>query len=78
MIFNHPGRLLAIAIIMMVFGVVMPFLMVLHLVESTFFLNILSFIASTLGFFLGIISFASYRIKSKHDKNKSGDDRFGS
>jgi hypothetical protein len=78
MIFNHPGRLMVIAICMLIFGVVMPFLMVLHVVASTFFLNFLSFLASTLGFFLGMISFSSYRVKSKHDKDKSGDDRFGS
>ena len=76
MIFEYPGRVLAIAIAMMIFGVLMPFLMVLHLVESTFFLNFLSFIASTLGFYLGIIGFASFRAKSKRDKDKSGNDRF--
>ncbi len=78
MIFDHPGRLMAIAICMMIFGAVMPFLMVLHLVASTFFLNFLSFLASTLGFFLGMISFSSLRIKSKHNKDKSGGGRFGS
>jgi hypothetical protein len=69
MIFNYPGRVLAIAIAMMIFGAVMPFLMVLHLVESTFFLNFLSFIASTLGFYFGIIGFASLRTKSKRGKD---------
>lgn len=76
MIFKYPGRVLAIAIAMMIFGALMPFLMVLHLVESTFFLNFLSFIASTLGFYLGIIGFSSMRSKSKRDKNNSGDDGF--
>ena len=70
MIFKYPGRLLAIATAMMVFGVVMPFLMVLQLVESTFFINFLSFISSTLGFYLGIIGYSSLRIKSKQDKDK--------
>jgi len=70
MIFKYPGRLLAVAIAMMVFGVVMPFLMVLQLVESTFFINFLSFISSTLGFYLGIIGYSSLRIKSKQDKDK--------
>jgi hypothetical protein len=78
MIFDHPGRLMAIAICMMIFGVVMPFLIVLHVVASTFFMNFLSFLASTLGFFLGMISFSALRIKSRHNKDKSGDDRFGS
>jgi hypothetical protein len=75
MIFKYPGRVLAIAISMMIFGVVAPFLMVLQLVESTFFLNFLSFIATTLGFYLGIIGFASLRSKNKRSKDNSGDDR---
>jgi len=77
MIFNHPGRLMAIAICMLIFGVVMPFLMVLHIVASTFFLNFLSFLASTLGFFLGMISFSALRIKSKRTRDRSGDDESG-
>ena len=65
MIFKHPGRMLMLAIAMLIFGALMPFLMVLHLVESTFFLNFLSFISSSLGLYLGIISFAALRIKRK-------------
>jgi cytosine/uracil/thiamine/allantoin permease len=68
---NHPGRLMAAAIGMMIFGVVMPFLMVLHIFESTFFLNVLSFISSTLGSFLGIISVALMRTRFKR-KDKDG------
>ncbi len=49
----------------MIFGVVMPFLMVLKLVESTFFLNFLSYGSSMLGFFLGIASVAAYGVKQK-------------
>lgn len=70
MIFNYPGRLLAISIALMLFGVVMPFLMVIHAVESTFFLNFLSYAASTAGLFIGIISVAATRTKSKHKKDK--------
>jgi cytosine/uracil/thiamine/allantoin permease len=62
---NHPGRLMAMSVSMMLFGVVMPFLMVLHIVESTFFMNFLSFIASTLGSFLGIVSIALFRTRAK-------------
>ena len=68
---NHPGRVMAAAIGMMIFGVVMPFLMVLHIFESTFFLNFLSFISSTLGSFLGIISVALMRTRFKR-KDKDG------
>lgn len=69
---NHPGRLMMIAVGMMLFGVVMPFLMVLHILESTFFLNFLSFISSTLGSFLGIISIAVSRTKEKRKDDDKG------
>jgi positive regulator of sigma E activity len=71
MIFDHPKLLLVIAILLMVFGLVMPFLMVLKLVESTFFLNFLSYASSTSGFFLGFISLAAWRVKHK----KKDDDK---
>jgi cytosine/uracil/thiamine/allantoin permease len=67
---NYPGRLMAVAIGMMLFGVVMPFLMVIHILESTFLLNFLSFISSTLGSFLGIISIAVWRTKKKRQDDE--------
>lgn len=69
MIFGHPERLLAIAIFLMIFGCVMPFLMVINLVESTFFLNFLSYGASVLGLFLGIAGMTAYRGKGKKKDN---------
>jgi len=60
---NHPKRLLALAICMMLFGVAAPFLMVMRILESTFFLNFLAFIASTFGFLLGIVGVAMLRRK---------------
>ena len=66
MILEHPKQLIAIGISLMVFGVVVPFLMVLHIVESTFFWNFLSFGASVLGLFLGIAGIAGTHISSKH------------
>jgi hypothetical protein len=65
MILEHPKRLLVIAALLMIFGVVMPFLMVVKLVESTFFLNFLSYGSSMLGLFLGIASAAAYGVKQK-------------
>ena len=60
---ERPERLIAIAVVLLFFGVAMPFLMVIHVVESTFFLNFLSFGASVLGLFLGITGVAVYRAK---------------
>ena len=41
-------------------GVVLPFLMVLDIIESTFFLVFLSFTSSTIGLFLGMIGAAEF------------------
>ena len=62
---DHPERLMTIAVCMMLFGCIVPFLMVMRMVESTLFMNFLSFAVSTLGLFLGIIGIATYRGKQK-------------
>lgn len=48
----------------------MPFLIVLEVVKSTFFLNFLSFGASVLGLYLGVTGIVAYRGKEQknHDK----------
>jgi hypothetical protein len=66
MIDERPRTLLFIALGLLLFGWVMPFLMVLHVVESTFFLNFLSWGASVGGLYLGVIAVASLvRIRKK-------------
>ncbi|GAB4540487.1 MAG: hypothetical protein Fur002_07270 [Anaerolineales bacterium] len=62
---ERPERLLWIAFLMLLFGCVMPFLMVLEIVQSTFFMNFLSFGMSTAGLFLGIIGTAMLRQKQR-------------
>lgn len=74
MMLEHPERLLILATVLLLFGVVMPFLMVLHIVESTFFLNFLSFTASILGSLLGFIGIALYRIRYKGKDNSENTD----
>ena len=58
MIEEKPRTLLFIALSLLLFGWVMPFLMVIHLVESTFFLNFLSWGASVGGLYLGVMAVA--------------------
>lgn len=53
-----PKALLGIGFALMVIGWVLPFLMMLDAIPSSFFLNFFSFGASTLGLFLGIIGIA--------------------
>ncbi|MBL8063478.1 MAG: hypothetical protein JNK32_10685 [Anaerolineales bacterium] len=69
MSFEHPERLLVLATAMMLFGCIMPFLMVLEIVESTYFMNFLSAGLSTLGLFLGIAATAMLRVKQRNKKN---------
>lgn len=69
-LFEHPRRLFVVAVLLMLFGVVMPFLMVIHVVESTFFLNFLSYAASTLGLLLGFVSLAASRIQQKKKEDR--------
>ncbi len=59
MIDERPRTLLFIALGLLLFGWMMPFLMVLRVVESTFFLNFLSWGASVGGLYLGVIAVAS-------------------
>jgi purine-cytosine permease-like protein len=58
MILEYYKHLLVLAVFLMLFGCIMPFLMALRVVESTIFLNFLSFGASVLGLFLGLAGIA--------------------
>jgi hypothetical protein len=59
-----PRFLLGLGVILMLLGVVLPFLMVIRVLESTFFLNFFSWGASVAGLSFGTIGFAlSNRIK---------------
>ena len=55
-----PTRLILIAILLLVIGVVLPFLMVMEVIESTLFLNLISFLVSLVGVIMGVIGSAYY------------------
>ena len=57
---NSPRFLLIFGIVLMLLGIILPFLMVIHLLESTFFLNFFSWGASVAGLSFGTIGFAMY------------------
>ncbi len=61
----NPRLLLVLGIVLMLLGVILPFLMVIRLLESTFFLNFFSWGASVAGLAFGTIGFAMY---SRHRK----------
>ena len=62
---NSPRFLLSLGLILMLLGVILPFLMVIHVLESTFFLNFFSWGASVAGLAFGTIGFAMYSRERK-------------
>ncbi len=57
---TNPRFLLSLGVILMLLGVILPFLMVIHVLVSTFFLNFFSWGASVAGLSFGTIGFAMY------------------
>jgi hypothetical protein len=64
---NSPRFLLSLGVILMLLGVLLPFLMVIHALESSFFLNFFSWGASVAGLALGTIGFAMYSRTRRDD-----------
>ena len=62
---STPRRALITAFILMLLGVILPFMMVTKEIESTFFLNFLSYILSLSGMLIGIIGVARAEIKGR-------------
>ena len=56
----QPWKLIVIGFVLVLFGFVAPFLMVMKVVPSSFILNFLSYGASVVGLFLGLIGAALY------------------
>jgi hypothetical protein len=55
---SSPRLLLVLGVLLMLLGIVLPFLMVIRVLESTFFLNFLAWGASVAGLAFGTIGFA--------------------
>jgi hypothetical protein len=58
-----PRLILLVGIALMLAGILFPFLMLLQILRSTWFLNFISYTASVLGLMLGIIGVAYYARK---------------
>jgi hypothetical protein len=55
------GRsIIIIGFLLVLLGFIIPFLMVMKIIESGFFLSFVSFASSTIGMFLGLIGAAMY------------------
>jgi hypothetical protein len=57
---NNPRLLLSLGLILMFLGILLPFLILIHVLESTFFLNFFSWGASVAGLAFGTIGFAMW------------------
>ncbi|MFB6285003.1 MAG: hypothetical protein ABEK03_00285 [Candidatus Bipolaricaulia bacterium] len=57
---DDPRLYMIVGGLLLVVGVVVPFLMVIQMLESTFVLNFLSFAASVAGLALGLLGAFSY------------------
>ena len=67
---NTTGEyLILIGFGLVLLGAILPFLMVMRIVQSTFFLNFFSYGASVTGLFLGIIGSAMF-VQYRKAKNK--------
>jgi hypothetical protein len=57
---SDPRVLLAIGFVLVMAGWILPVLMVMQVIESTFFLNFFSYAASVVGLMLGVVGSISY------------------
>ena len=62
---ENPLRLIAIGFVLLLIGAVLPFLMVIDLVESTLLLNFVTVVSSIAGLTLGFIGIAQYRRRQR-------------
>lgn len=53
-------NLILAALALLIIGVILPFMMVLELLESTLFLSFLAAASSTAGFIMGFVGIAKY------------------
>jgi hypothetical protein len=56
----HPLGMIGIGFILVLVGVLLPFLMVLQILQSTFLLNFLAYGSSIAGLFLGFLGASAY------------------
>jgi hypothetical protein len=55
-----PKQFLVLGFLGVTYGMVVPWLMVLQMIEKTFFLSFSSFVATFLGLIFGVVGMATY------------------
>lgn len=61
--------LILLGFVMVLLGAILPFLMVMHILTSTIFLNFFSYTVSVAGLFLGLIG-SAYFVRYHRSKNR--------
>ena len=65
--------IIGLGFILVTLGFLLPLLMVMKILPSTYFLNFFSFIASLFGIFLGLMGAAQMAVEGRRSRDK--DDR---
>ena len=63
---NSPRLMVSLGLTLMLLGIILPFLMLIHVLESTFFVIFFSWGASVGGMFLGVIGVATW-VRTRKD-----------
>ena len=62
--------IILIGFILVFLGFLLPLLMVIKVLESTYFLNFFSFIASIIGLFMGLMGASQYYVEFRHKRDR--------
>lgn len=69
MISISPLKLILLGLVLLLIGVLLPFVMVLRILEPTLLLNFLAYFASFFGLVFGMIGLLTYSREHRHDKD---------
>ena len=62
------GRMITIGLVLMILGIVLPFLMVMDVIESTFFLNFFSYIISLVGMLVASVGAIVWGVSKRNER----------
>ncbi len=62
------GRMITIGLVLMILGIVLPFLMVMDVIESTFFLNFFSYIISLVGMLVASVGAIMWGVSKRNER----------
>jgi len=61
--------MVAIGLVLMIVGIALPFLMVLSVLESTFFLNFFSYIISLVGMLIASVGAIMWGVSKRNERS---------